>query len=495
MNNDQLMNVWKNIILNFLMQKYEDEIVKYLKEKFKKIADDYAKEKFYHNGDIAFILDSKKNKKADGQKESDFIVEQIFKLSEFSTVPTSINFVELQSEINLKKQEALNKFTPQVWLSWAAENAKSVTFATHVSKLTHSAIDSPSFFYSKRGVKNSYLTTSNLNSAAVDGAVRGNQFSPIYQFLELEQNGKKIISEFNDIETDILVCFSKNDDQKKQWNKGFNSALSEGKPAAHSLLKQIYFPIETKKYHLLTNIVSSSKAQAIFEFSRRNEDATFKLRNDQKYSNNIYFNFPNKASILITASNHGNASQLNGKRGGRLGLFSCQPPIWNSTLKPPIYKKSFFFELLRSYQVKEIIQYLSEFLMRFESLQLSIKHPKRMRWLEQWIEDLVDEIIMYVKTIQSIPIGWSLTEGIKLKPEHQVLLDYGRQDEEFLLLKNEDWQTVVIQDFSNWLNYCLHKENEKFTPQEVHSKLWRKLFEKNFMEIFEMPYINKLEKI
>ncbi len=35
------------------------------------------------------------------------------------------------------------------------------------------------------------------------------------------------------------------------------------------------------------------------------------------------------------------------------------------------------------YEVKENIQYLSDFLTRFESLQLSIKDPKRMRWVEE----------------------------------------------------------------------------------------------------------------
>ena len=160
-------------------------------------------------------------------------------------------------------------------------------------------------------------------------------------------------------------------------------------------------------------MVSSSKAQVLYDFLRRNSKDASKIKSSNKYSDETYFNFPNRASISITASNHSNASQLNGKRGGRLGLFSCQPPVWHSQLKAPIYKTNFFYELSRNYEVKENIQYLSDFLTRFENLQLSIKDPKRMRWVEEWLENLADEVLVYVKSMQALPAGWSAKEGIK----------------------------------------------------------------------------------
>lgn len=480
-------NTWQKVIMNFFAEKYEADFSKYLKDLLKDTSQLYEKEKFYENESLAFIFDTRKNKRLVDQPESVFLLEQFASLSNFDVKPVTINFDALNGEINTKKQEFSNKFSPRVWLTWAAKNAKNVTFATHVSKLTHSAIDSPSFFDSKESTKNSYLSTSNLNNAVVDGAVRGNQFAPIYQFLELELNGKKLASEFNRSDSNFLACFAQNEQQEEDWKEGFSAALSEGKPAAHFLLKQVYFPIaEEGQYHLLINLVSSSKAQSLFEFTRRNSDVTYKLRSNKKYSNTNLFNFPNRASISITASQHGNASQLNGKRGGRLSLFSCQPPVWQSQLKPPIYKNSFFFELSNNDQVKEIIEYLADFLTRFDSLQLSIKNPKRMRWVEQWLEDLIDEVIVYVKTIQNLPADWSLVEDIKLKPEHQVLLDCYRQDEAFQNLKTSNWQKVIVQDFAGWLNNRLRKTNENFTPQDVHTKLWIKLFETNFREIFEI---------
>jgi len=481
---------WEGVITNFLADKYEADFAKYLKDLFKGISSTYEKEGFFSNVDLAFIFDTRKNKKTDGQKETAFILEQITLLKEFNEKPISINFESLNIDINTKQQGLVSKYVPETWITWAAENAKNVTFATHVTKLTHSVIDSPSFFNAFEVTKNTHLSTSSLTNVVIDGAVKGMQYSPVYQFLELEFNNKKLVSEFANLDTDLLESFAKTHEQMLAWNHGFSAATSEGKPAAHFLLKQTYFPINNDNsgpnYHLLCNVVSSSKAQALYEFSRRNSKDAFKIKNSNKYSDETYFNFPNRASISITASNHGNASQLNNKRGGRLGLFSCQPPVWHSQPKPPIYSGSFFYELSRNYEVKENIQYLSDFLTRFENLQLSIKDPKRMRWVEEWIENIADEVLVYVKTMQTLPAGWSAIEGIKLKPEHQVLLDCHRQDEDFFSMKNScDWQVVIIQDFAAWLNNRLTKANEKFTPQDSHRKLWMKIFKANFREEFD----------
>lgn len=483
---------WQTIIVDFLEEKYEADLSKYLKGSLKKLGEAYEKQGLLVNEELAFIFDTRRNRKAAEQKETDFIQEQLTKLQGFNERPTDLNFDELNSEINDKQQELKNKYSPAIWLTWAADNAKNVSFATHVPKLTHSAIDSPALFETSKNVKATQLTTSSLNNAAIDGAVRGNQYAPIYQLLELELNGKKLASQFSNPETSLLAEFAENNEQLQNWNLGFAAALSDGALRAHFLLKQVYFPlnkssIESNNYHLLCNLVSSSKAQALFEFTRRNSDESFKLRGSNKFSDITYFNFPNRASISITASNHGNASQLNGKRGGRLGLYSCQPPVWHSQVKPPIYTTSFFYELSRNYEVQETIQYLADFLTRFESLQLSIKDPKRMRWVEKWSESLVDEVLVYVKTIQALPAGWSTTEGIKLKVEHRLLLDCYRGDEEFAALKAASaWQAVIAQDFAAWLNNRLREADKKFTPTDSHTKLWSKLFSESFREEWDI---------
>lgn len=493
---EEEIKAWREVINSFLAKKLEADFVKYLKEVFKETENKYLQEDLKENEDIEFIFNTKKNKKKEDQLESDFILEQLNKLASLPNKPSHLDFDLLNSDIGVKKEELLMKYLPANWISWAAANAKNITFATHVAKLTHSSIDSSSFLDIKANKKDSYLTTSTLKGGAIDGAVRGNQYAPIYQFLELELNNKKLASEFKNIENNLLDPFSATKEQLQSWNQGFASALCEGTPSAHALLKQVYYPITETSYHLLCNVVSSSMAQALFEFRRQNSDATYKLREKKKYSEETYLNFPNRASISITASNHGNASQLNGKRGGRLDLFSCHPPVWQSQLKPPIYRSSFFYELTKSYEVREIIQFLAEFLSRYENLQLSIKDPKRMQWIEQWINDLTDEVILYIATIQALPSGWSETENIKLKKEHQILLDWYNNDDEFQNLRaNSNWQQVIVKDFASWLNFRLRKIKEKFTPQDIHTKLWMKFFEKGFRETLEAKQASKQEAL
>ena len=153
-----------------------------------------------------------------------------------------------------------------------------------------------------------------------------------------------------------------------------------------------------------------------------------------------------------------------------------------------------FVELSRNYEVKESIQFLSDFLTRFENLNLSIKDPKRMRWVEEWVENLADEVLVYVKSIQALSAGWSATEGVKLKLEHQILLDCYRQDEDFLAMKSSSaWQSVIIQDFAAWLNNRLTKADEQFTPQDTHTKLWMKIFKSNFREEFDTKELTQQE--
>ena len=90
----------------------------------------------------------------------------------------------------------------------------------------------------------------------------------------------------------------------------------------------------------------------------------------------------------MTASYHSNASQLNGARGGKLHLFSAQPPTWQSQLKPPLYKKS-LFDSFSHPSINIDIDYLRDYLLRFERIELSIKNPQRRKWIEKWVGNIL----------------------------------------------------------------------------------------------------------
>lgn len=356
-----------------------------------------------------------------------------------------------------------------------------MSFATHVIKLTHSKIDSPSLFDCIDAQDNRYMTTSALQEKIIDGAVAGNQFAPIFQFLELELNGEKLASKFSS-ENKTLSPFTDSDEEMIEWNHNFKKALSSDKISTHTLAKQVYFPVDNpvteNKYHLLCNVISSSLAHTVYlNMFSEGQKQVKKIREKGKFSDNSSINFVHTAHLCATASNHSNASQLNGKRGGRLYLFSSQPPIWQSQLKPPINRKSCFDDFYNA-TIKTELDYMREFLLRFKNLDLSINDPKRKQWLEKWVNNIIDELLFYAGTIHNLPSGWSNTEQIKLKTEHQYFLDPFREDIEFQsACKINNWQTVICADFSYWLNRQLIGKSKQFTPKKEHHRIWMRLLE------------------
>jgi CRISPR-associated protein Csy1 len=476
---------WVDTVSTFIRGKHSNELKSYLDKLFKDIKQSYEKLGYFNNDDIKFIFDARKNKPLDDKNQYEFIVAQLRSLNAFNDKPQGVDILSLLESIFIKHQELNDKYDANKWLAKSSVDAKNISFGTHVPKLTHSAIKTKPIVSNNNAIRAGFITTSCLSSIKYD-SVASNAYSQIRDFFSLELDGIKLYEIFEDKENVVLINFSHDENQLKEWNYGFSQALEVRALEIDPLLKQVYFPIfnEENKYHLLAQVESSSLSIEMYSFIERRKKEFESLTLGERYS------FSRAAQLFVTSGSnilsHGNVSQLNAIREGAKYLFSCQSPVWQSQLKAPIYQISFFYELSTNYEVMENIQYLSDFLTRFESLQLSIKDPKRMRWVEKWIENLADEVLVYVKSIQALPVGWSATEGIKLKPEHQVLLDCYRQDECFLVMKNSsDWQAVIIQDFAAWLNNRLNKADEKFTPQDAHTKLWMKIFKANFREDFD----------
>ena len=333
-----------------------------------------------------------------------------------------------------------------------------------------------------------------MKEKIVDGAVAGNQYAPIFQFLELELQGKKLAPEFENENNTILESFASNEDQLLTWNKGFKQALASGNLATHPLSKQIYFPVKQgtgnsgTHYHLLCQVTSSSLAQVMYEaFFDADQKNVKKAYDKNVFASNNKVSFPGRAHLSVTASNHSNASQLNGKRGGKLCLLSAQPPVWQSQIKPPIYRKSWFDRGIPLAAIKDDITYLRNFLLRFGRLGLSIKDPKRRRWIDKWVNRIISNVLLFAEAIQNLPAGWSDNSEIKLKPEQQYFLDPYRADEAFRnKRKATDWQSTVCSDFAFWLNRKLLGKDKKFTPQREHTRLWRSMMEQPLRESSDM---------
>jgi CRISPR-associated protein Csy1 len=408
---------WAEVIADFLQRKIEAEEERYLKDVIKLVAEQYSDQKYFKNTEIEIYFDPKKNKKNDSQSSLDFQRLKFKNMFEFDEKPEELNQFMIEESYSKHCAELTEKYKPHTWIAKAAKDAPNVKFATHVSKLTHSKIDSPSFYDQVLSQKEGILATSDLQEKIIDGAVSGNQFAPVFQFFELELNGNKLASIFNDESNTVLQSFTKKPEDLGLWNTGFKQSFADCKVSSHFLAKQVYFsittkdPLSAKSYHLLCNVKSSSLAHAIFEKLRETEQEKIKKTLDKnKYTKLPKTSFLGRATIKVTASNHGNASQLNAKRGGKIELFSSLPPNWERQVKPPIYHTSLFYAGFSHQSIKENVEYLKDFLFRFERINLSIKDPKKKKWIDGWMSNIIDDVLLYAASIQNLPAGWSNTE-------------------------------------------------------------------------------------
>ncbi|WP_067981469.1 type I-F CRISPR-associated protein Csy1 [Neptuniibacter pectenicola] len=435
----------------------------------------------------------------------------------------------LKTELNEKKQVRLSvsienkrleldelKTNPDEIAEWLDKSTTTkigvgnrIIKTTHPLKFSHSSAPNDGILVDYEDQFPLLTTASIANDSKVfDMAHNNGALISISRFLALSYDGSTIYDLIFEDNFCFLDGFYKNKEQLEIWKAGFKALVEKRSIKSVSFTKQVYFPVDSENYHLLAPLTSSTLSESIFT---KITSAKYKKRADYFDKNGslaprLIMPENKNAVIRVGGNNPQNVSMLNRGRNWKLykdskssyGVYyvvSSEPPVWHSQLKAPADKVNFFYELSGNYEVKENIQYLADFLTRFENLQLSIKDPKRMRWVEEWIENIADEVLVYIKSIQALPSGWSATEGIKLKVEHQVLLDRYRQDEVFSAIKNSsDWQTVVIQDFSAWLNNRLTNTNEKFTPQDAHSKLWMKIFKFNFREEFNTKGLRQQEE-
>ena len=488
---DENENHWDVLISEFLAAKFETDLNKFIKETFKDIQK-LATTSKTTSEDFKDFLDARKNKKPDNVSDKYFLMARMDALFEYLESFDTVDKIKLKSDYLALIDKLTQKYKANIWIDDASNNASSITFATHVAKLTHSKIDSSSLNDAINSSRTDALTTSSLAEIIVDGAVAGNQYAPVYQFLSLEHDDVNLAQALSQPSNNLLKVFAKDDVQLAEWNERFKQVTQSSNLSTHSLAKQVYFPInsdtlEQAHYHLLCPIISSSLAQHIFTTLFNDEHKFIRKQYfDKKYHADTFYDYPQKAAIAVTASNHSNASQLNGKRGGKLYLFNAQPPMWQTQIKPPSYESNMFnHDALNHLCLDNIKGFQAMFLGAAEVY----RKPNIMAGIEKWIEAIGDDVIAYSSLIQQLPAGWSADSKLENNSiEHCYFLDCNRQDDTFIInKKSSDWQVVIAHDFGSWINHKLKKNSKNFTPQAEHRKLWQKLFAqqlRDYLDIF-----------
>lgn len=400
--------------------------------------------------------------------------------------------------------ETLRKNASGEFNAWFDKQINGKTFssyrikkATHPLKFVHGSSEAEGIFLLANCEDRLVTTDSLKKDLIVDMAHNNGAAITISRFLSLSRQNEMIIDLILTDDFEFLKPFSKNDEQLEIWKGALESLVCNGEIKTADKAKQVYFPINNiSEYHLLTPMFSSSIAEEIYQsqikikYSEKSKAIRKAMHGNEgsiKYCSGIFVTYPNLAVQKFGGAQPQNVSMLNKGRRGITYLINSAPPVWQSQPKPPVYQKTFFDTKLRRHIPKDDIDYLRGFLIRFDRIELSIKHPKRKQWINDWVGRIIDAVLDHAAYIQSMEPGWAATEAIRLKKEHRLFLDPYNKDENFQAERKQNaWQAVVCTDFARWLNSVLTDTDHKFSPQREHTRIWLELMETALREFDEL---------
>lgn len=408
-----------------------------------------------------------------------------FQIQKYNALLALIGVDAIDNELGELKQEYMNfvrdleaQHEPAAWLDEWSLKAKDISFATHVAKLTHSSSKGTSVLDASTCTDKQYLTTNTLIAAEIDTASSNAASLPIADILKVQFQGVSLLDCLQANDFSVFDLFTDDKYQIAHWVNGLKQAYDSDKKQSYFLSKQVFFPSDNGCYDLLLPLTSSSMAQAIHNEQRKyfedEQTSARAQRKAAKYSTLPAITYLNKAKLNITGSNHSNASSLNGKRGGKVTLFSAAPSTWTSkasrlsgTDVEGLYK-------VLKFALRNEISELNTYLKLLRNKKLSANHPERAAAITRKVQAIshgfFDEV-MLVNSGEST--NWT-SDSLYSLP-YQLLFEPYRDDEDAKAEKlNNEWQSLISKHFGRWLNTQLDKKQLKLTT--IHSELWAKLF-------------------
>ncbi|MBK8187559.1 MAG: type I-F CRISPR-associated protein Csy1 [Cellvibrio sp.] len=502
--NEEISQVLSEKIVEYLHNRRDDKEESFLKSKAKK-----NKQGKVTNGAIiervitclkkissekAHLSDIERLKKPKDQTSLEFQREKLKKLLSSVDDVTDQELMDLRSEYKAFVIENTKEHEPVNWLNQWAPKAIDISFATHVGKLTHSSSKSSSILDSTDAVNDRYLTTNRLTNLAIDTASSNAASLPIADFLSLSVDDVRVLDLIKSGDNSLFKNFTDDQSSIDRWCEYLKQAFDSDKKQGHFLSKQVYFPIGGCQYHLLMPLVSSSLVQELhLEFNRYKDESlklAFKQKKDGKYSPVITVGYPNKSAQSITSSlkAHSNVSPLNKDRQGNITLLCTAPPKWQGRLPSYIDKSSIFTKTL-TFELKEEVAELSNYLLLLKNKALSVSEPKRNAAVLSKLRAINGQLFSYLDSINEAENddGWTSTS--KLPIEQQLLFEPWRDDETAQTCKiNNDWMVIVSREFGRWLNQQLNI-NKQLNLTPIQAALWADCFLVDLKEVIAVKEI------
>lgn len=358
----------------------------------------------------------------------------------------------LIAELN---QQAHERFSLQNWLPDAAKRVNQLSMVSHPSKFSHPSAKTSSVIVQAKHSNDGYLRSGNVdysldvfgNAAAMD----------VFKFLSVYlENGQTVLDAFEQQNEDLKQLIQRSCLDFDSLRSAF-LMIKENDISVKTdhLVKQVYFPIESKAYHLLSLLTPSGLITKLKQNidALRFSDETKQAKERRKKNESDDIGYADIYDLTVTAyggTQPQNVSVLNSQNAGRAYLLSSMPPqLDKRAIRLP--KTDFFAQCL----------YVKGYKKDFEELQIWIRKDldgvtgerKNNRYIRKEIKyvirKIIGQILFTAFCIRKYKQEWSISEVYQNLPLSQrIWLDdlYENQRNE-----SEQWHDEISHRIAKWV--------------------------------------------
>lgn len=355
------------------------------------------------------------------------------------------------------QQQANERFSLQEWLPDAAKRVSQLSMVSHPSKFSHPSAKTSSVIVQAKHAVDGYLRSGNVNYPL---DVFGNAAAmDVFKFLSVNlDNGQTVLDAFEKQDEDLKQFIQRSSLDFDVLRLAF-LVIKDNDTSVKTdhLVKQVYFPIDEKKYHLLSLLTPSGLITQLKQSidAIRFSDAT-KLAKDRRKKNELDdVGYADIYDLTVTAyggTQPQNVSVLNSQNAGRAYLLSSAPPQFEKrTIRLP--KTDFFAQCLYRKNFQESFIQLHNF------MQLNLNNTDIRTVIRNIIQFVIDQVMFQAfKIRQSYAAGWSNEDYYVSLPKLQrVWLDDFYENERE---QDDEWRDELSREIARWILRSYEKSIE-----------------------------------
>ncbi|WP_051294727.1 type I-F CRISPR-associated protein Csy1 [Maridesulfovibrio bastinii] len=410
---------------------------------------------------IRKVIDDYLKSIADSKSESFFkkIAKYKESIASDEALPADIEKAEkgiAEEELNIEKVRS--KYETETWLLDAAKRAGWIQLVSHTPKNMNSCAKGASGLFcstASKSIPDEFVSSFSIGAKSdVNDAVGNAAALDVNKFLQTEYKGRSLLSMLLEDDKNFQMALADNSETAKQIFDGFKEFIKEREPSAHSLTKQVYFPV-SDGYHLLlplypSVLVSNIHEQLSSDFFSEEVKAARKARKGNDFCEQPIHSYPDLAVQSFGGSKPQNISQLNSMRHGKSYLLPSLPPMWKSAEisipRRSIFSSSLYYRRNVRYWVKALGEYLKK---------LTVDNMNTRHGRDKILAAIVDDVLNYAMELRSLPSAWSASPEYKLPDYEKKWLDVGYPSDSGV--QDDEWLELVCHNFALTLNARLKK--------------------------------------